>query len=354
LSPIPPFAYGMRIERLLKDLHEREEKKDAGMIDQIISVIESCERFLITAHVRLDGDALGSELALQSLLKGLGKDAVVYNEDPTPENYLFLAGAEGIVHNLASLDPFQAAFILDCSELERVGREAARIGRVGKIVNIDHHVSNDGFATVSLIDPAASSTGELVWRLIDALGVTPTPEMATHLYTAILTDTGSFHYSNTTPEALMTAGRIVACGADPQWITQQIYETSPPEKLRLMAWALSRLSLEEEGKVACIFVLEEDFAATGAQVHHTEGFVDLGRQIRGVSVSILFTELQPGKFKISLRSKGNIDVERVARSLGGGGHRNAAACRLDGSEEEVKRRVLAALHSCHEEALCTA
>lgn len=323
------------------------------MIDRIIAVMRECEHFLITSHVRLDGDALGSELALQFLLTELGKEVLVYNEDPTPENYDFLPGASRIVHELGDIDHFQVALILDCSELERVGSEADRIRRIGRIVNIDHHVSNNGFSALRLIDPGASSTGELIWRIIEAMGIQPSWEIATNLYTAILTDTGSFHYSNTTPEALIAAGKIVAGGAQPQWITQHIYESNPPEKMRLMARALLRLSLEEGGKVACIAVLREDFAAVGAQIHHTEGFVDLGRQIRGVLVSLLFTELAPGSFKISLRSKDAIDIERVARALGGGGHRNAAACRLEGNLEDVKQRVLGEL-SFLEETSCTA
>ncbi|HOJ52401.1 MAG TPA: bifunctional oligoribonuclease/PAP phosphatase NrnA [Syntrophales bacterium] len=310
------------------------------MIDKIIEVINRCHHFLITSHVRLDGDALGSELALGLLLKELGKDATVYNEDPTPENYLFLPGASQITHTLGEIGGYEAAFVLDCSELDRVGREASRIQAVRTIVNIDHHLSNDGFCEIRLIDPQASSTGELIWRLLEAIRLRPTPEMATCLYTAILTDTGSFHYGNTTAGALVAASKLVACGAHPQWISQQIYENEPVEKMRLMARVLSSLSLEKGGKVACLTVMLKDLEETGAYHHHTEGLVDLGRRIRGVAISILFSQVEPATYKVSLRSKDEIDVEQVARTLGGGGHRNAAACRLQGDIEAVKRQVL--------------
>lgn len=315
------------------------------MLRRISELIDQHCTFLITAHERLDGDALGSELALCGILKGLGKEAVVYNQDPTPESYLFLPKSDRIVHELPPLDPFEVAFILDCSELERVGRESERIGTIPKLANIDHHVSNGGFCDVRLIDAQASSTGELIFRLVRDMGLAVTVEMATCLYTAILTDTGGFRYGNTRRGTLLAAADLVDAGADPQWISENVYEADSPARLRLLAAILPTLVLEEDGRVGSLVVLQKALTDAGALPEHTEGFVDLPRTIRGVEISVLYAELPDGRFKLSLRSKGNVDVERVARVFGGGGHTNAAGCKAGGELSEIRRRVIEAIRT---------
>ena len=310
------------------------------MIPKIIEQIKACQRFLITAHVRLDGDALGSELALRDILSRMGKTAVVYNQDPTPGNYLFLPGTADIIRTLPDLDTFDVMFVLDCSELERVGDEASRIGSMKRIINIDHHISNDGFCDIRLIDPHASSTGELIFRLAQALGEELSKKAATNLYTAILTDTGGFRYGNTTKEALIAAGHLVAAGADPQWISQNVYETNPVAKIKLLSRVLQTLAFDLDGFVGSLVVYQRDFAETGALPEHTDGFVDLPRSTEGTMISILYSEISDGRFKISLRSKDDVNIERVARAFGGGGHINAAACRIEGTIETVKKRLL--------------
>jgi bifunctional oligoribonuclease and PAP phosphatase NrnA len=310
------------------------------MLQRISELIGGHRMFLITAHERPDGDALGSELALYQMLSQMGKEATVYNQDPTPENYLFLPGSDRIVHELPPPESFEAAFVLDCSELERIGNQAVRIGTVPRLVNIDHHISNGGFCETALIDSQASSTGELIHRLAVHMGFVMTPKVATGLYTAILTDTGGFHYGNTRRGALLAAADLVAGGAEPQWISENVYETNPPAKIRLLAATLPTLTLERGGRVGSLTVMLQTLAAAGALPEHTEGFVDLPRTIRGVEISILYAEMPDGRFKLSLRSKGNINVERVARAFGGGGHINAAACRMEGDLPEIRRRVL--------------
>jgi phosphoesterase RecJ-like protein len=320
------------------------------MLRRISERISRHRVFLITSHERVDGDALGSELALWGILRSLGKEAVVYNQDPTPGNYLFLPGSDRIVHELPPLDPFEVAFILDCGELERVGEESARIGTIPNIVNIDHHVSNGGFSDLRLIDPQASSTGELIFRLVRDMGLAVTGEMATCLYTAILTDTGGFRYGNTRPGALLTAADLVVGGADPQWISENVYEADPPAKIHLLAAVLPTLRLEEGGRIGSLTVTQKALADAGALPEHTEGFVDLPRSIRGVEISILYAELPDGRFKLSLRSKGKVNVERVARALGGGGHVNAAGCRMEGEWPDIHRRVIEAIQTSAAEA----
>lgn len=315
------------------------------MLQRISDLIGRHRIFLITAHERLDGDALGSELALLHLLAGMGKEATVYNQDRTPENYRFLPASDRIVNELPPLESVEVAFILDCSELERVGREAPRIASVPTLINIDHHVSNAGFCEAALIDSRASSTGEMICRLVAHMGLAVSQEAASCLYTAILTDTGGFRYGNTSQEALLAAAGLVADGADPQWISENVYETNSPAKIRLLAAVLPTLTIDEGGSVGSLAVTQQAIAAAGALPEHTEGFVDLPRSIRGVKISVLYAELPDGRFKLSMRSKGNVNVERVARTFGGGGHVNAAACRMEGPLPDIRRRVLEAIRA---------
>ncbi len=181
------------------------------MIQQIAEIIKKGRTFLVTSHMRLDGDAVGSELALYEALRGLGKEVVVYNQDRTPQMYSFLPDAGIIVNRLGPLDGFDAVFVLDCSEIERAGEEASRIAGIRQIINIDHHISNDHYGNLTLTDPEASSTGEMIFRLVEGMGLEITKDMAVNLYTAILTDTGAFRYSNTGPNlgALKSGGSML-------------------------------------------------------------------------------------------------------------------------------------------------
>jgi bifunctional oligoribonuclease and PAP phosphatase NrnA len=318
------------------------------MLQRISELINRYRVFLITAHERLDGDALGSELALYHLLRALGKEVTVYNQDGTPENYQFLPGSELIVHELPPLEAIEVAVILDCSELERVGREHGRIATIPNLANIDHHVSNAGFCEAALVDPQASSTGEMICRLVAHMGLAVSREAATCLYTAILTDTGGFRYGNTGRGTLLVAADVVAAGADPQWVSEHVYEMNPPAKIRLLAAILPTLSIDEGGRVASLTVTQQALAAAGALPEHTDGFVDLPRTIRGVEISILYAEMPDGRIKVSLRSKGSVNVERVARAFGGGGHTNAAACRMEGELVDVRRRVIETIRASAE------
>ncbi len=294
----------------------------------------------MTSHVRLDGDALGSELAMYQMLTLMGKDAIVYNQDETPGNYRFLPGSDRIVHHLPDLDRYEVAVVLDCSELDRIGTEASRIGAKKRIINIDHHVSNGNFGGYSYVDHQASSTGELLYRLIRAMNVDFTKEMAVNLFTAILTDTGGFRYRNTKKDTLVASGNLIEKGADPQWISENIYESNPPSKIRLLSGVLDTLAFDWTKKVGYMVVSRSTLEKAGALTEHTEGFVDIPRSIQGIEVSILFIEVSDLYFKLSLRSKGKVNVERVARVFGGGGHINAAACHIEGDLETVRQKVL--------------
>jgi phosphoesterase RecJ-like protein len=313
------------------------------MLKRIVETINSGHRFLVASHVRPDGDAIGSILAMYHALSDMGKDVVVYNRDKTPEVYRFLPASEAIVHTIDSVDAFDAAILLDCSEMERVGDEVGRIGAAGSIINIDHHVSNNGFSPLSLVDAKASSTGEIIYGLIEMLGVTVTKDIATSIYTAVMTDTGSFCYSNTTSDTLKLAARLVERGADPRRIAENVYETKPLVQIKLMEEALHTLEIDLGARMGSIVVTQGMLAELGALPEHTEGLVDLVRSIAGVDVAVFYQEMSKNNFKASLRSKGAIDVEKVAREFDGGGHVNASACRLEGDIDVVKGRLAASI-----------
>jgi phosphoesterase RecJ-like protein len=309
-------------------------------MQRILDAIRRGRTFLVVAHARPDGDSVGSTLGLYHMLRDAGKEPLVYSQDPIPENYRFLPGAGDVVFELPPGRTYDAVFLLDCSELERAGDHWEAVGRSGPVINVDHHLSNGQFAEISLIDIRASSTAELLCRIADGLGLEMSKEAADCLYTGILTDTGGFCYGNTGADSLFAAANLVAQGADPQWISENVYESSPMAKIRLLARAMEGLDFHLDGKVGSLVVTQADFAACGALPEHTEGFVDLPRGVRGVRVSILFTQIGDRLYKVSLRSKGSVNIERVARFFGGGGHMNAAACRVEGELADVRRRVL--------------
>jgi len=313
------------------------------MINEIITAINEGQSFLITAHVRLDGDALGSELALYLMLREMGKNVVVYNQDHTPERYRFLPAAQNIVHDINNVEQYDVGIVLDCSELARVGDEAENIGKIKKLINIDHHVSNSGFCLLKMLDAQASSTGELLFRLMQEMRFKMSKDICTNLYAAIITDTGCFRYSSTTNETLFAAGNLVNNGADPQWIAENIYESDSPARLKLLAKALETLSLDLKNKVGSMVVTQKALQETGASWELTEGFVDIPRTVGGIEISILYTQRGDNNYKLSLRSKADANVEKIAKKFGGGGHIHASACWMKGDIESIKSQIIKAI-----------
>ena len=313
------------------------------MLDRIVGIIDSCRTFLVTSHVRLDGDALGSELAMYHFLRNVGKEVVVYNQDETPEKYRFLPGSGIIVNTLNSFKDFDVVFVLDCSDIARIGNEASRSDSIKRMINIDHHVSNTGFCDVSLVDHEASSTGEILFRLFRKMNIDLTSDIAINLYTAILTDTGSFCYSNTGKDTFAIAGELVKRGASPRRIAEKLYETNPAAKIELLAKVLGTLEFDWNGKIGSIRVTLRMLEDAGALQEYTDGFVDFPRSIKGVEVAVLYSETSDNNFKVSLRSKGRINVERVAGEFGGGGHFSAAACSVEGDIDTVKSKIAACI-----------
>ena len=313
------------------------------MINEIITAINEGQSFLITAHVRLDGDALGSELALYLMLRELGKNVVVYNQDHTPERYRFLPAAQNIVHDINNVEQYDVGIVLDCSELARVGDEAESIGKIKKLINVDHHVSNNGFCSLKMLDAQASSTGELLFRLMREMRVNMSRDICINLYAAIITDTGNFRYSSTRKETFWAAGDLVENGANPQWISEYIYENDSPARLKLLAKALETLALDLKNKVVSMVVTQKALQETGASWELTEGFVDIPRTVGGIEISILYTQRGDNNYKLSLRSKADVKVEKVAKKFGGGGHIHASACWMKGDIESIKSQIIKAI-----------
>ncbi len=293
----------------------------------------------MATHVDPDGDAVGSSLALALILLDQGKRVTLYDRDPLPYNFRFLPGAERFDCRLP--DSCDLLCLLDCSNRERAGRELAAWTGAREVLCIDHHLTAAVEAGVSLVDPGASATGELVYELALVLAPDFGYEVAINLYTAILTDTGSFRYANATPSAFAAAGELVRRGVDPWEVTQQVYESHPAARIRLLARVLETLKISPSGRAAAVWVTEEMFAATGSSSEFTDGMINYPRSIAGVEVAFMVRETGPGECKVSFRSRGRVNVASLAAAFGGGGHHNAAGCRMQGRLPEIVERVFA-------------
>jgi phosphoesterase RecJ-like protein len=309
-------------------------------IQHIVEEIRSNHSFLLTTHEGPDGDAVGSTLALASLLRKSGKDVTVHFRDPVPDLYGFLPGSDSVHAHIPDRD-YDVAIVLDIGERRRAGEEFCRFGRIGKTINLDHHLACDNFATHNLIDPSAAATGILVHRIASALEFRFDAETALCLYVSIITDTGSFRYSNANREAFTIAGEMIECGVNAWDVAEQLYENQPRTRLELLARCLPTLEVIKGGLAASVTVTLDMYAATGADAELTDGFVNYPRSIRGVEVAIFFRQLEEGRVKVGFRSKGKVNVAVFSAAMGGGGHHNAAGCTVDGTIAEVKARVYA-------------
>ncbi|MBI4949609.1 MAG: bifunctional oligoribonuclease/PAP phosphatase NrnA [Deltaproteobacteria bacterium] len=319
--------------------------------DKAIEEIQKGKKFLVVSHVSPEGDAVGSLLGVALALRSIGKDATAYLEDPVPDLFKFLPGAETVVHSLEGAGPFDATFAVDCGQRERLGKGFVNLKAPGRVVNIDHHATNDCFGDVNVIVPDASAAGELVYDLCKAADIPINRDIAVNLYVAIHTDTGSFRYSSATSEAFIKAGELVRLGAEPWDISRRVYENHPARKYKLLGMVLSTLDIIDaanggaEGnhspKIATLVVTKDMFRQTGAEKDQADGFVNYARGIEGVDVGVLFRETGQEEYKVSMRSKGDVDVAEISQGFGGGGHRNAAGFTMKGSLDFVKTEVVA-------------
>ena len=296
------------------------------MMDQVLKEIEQRDTFLLTSHARPDGDAVGSLLAFYQFLKQIGKGVRVIMNDSVPLIYERLPYAEVIEHlHTVPPDAPATAIILECDSIQRTRLEGLE-GRF--LINIDHHNTARTFADVNWIDTRACAVSEMVYRLALAACVKITPEMATCLYTAVLTDTGSFCFSGTSAQTFELAAELVRNGANPSDIAHRVYFSNPASKMRLLGTALS--NLHREGALAYMHLSLTEMERSGGLEEDCEGLVNYALGIEGVEVALFFRELPDGRYRVSLRSKGHVNVATVAEQFGGGGHNCASGCAVSG------------------------
>ena len=292
-------------------------------IERIVAEIENGSSFLITSHESPDPDAVGSSLALANYLFARGKDVTVYLCDPVPDNCSFLPMADQVYAVMPERD-FDVCFVLDVGEFRRAGKAVTENKRIGC-----HNV----------IDSKASATAAIIYRIIRAAGDEIDYPTALCIYTAILSDTGSFHYSNSDPEAFAIAGEMIGKGVNAWSVNENLYESEPLQRIALLALALSDLTVSPSGEYASVTVTLDMYGKTGATAQDTDRFINYPRSIKGVQVALFFRQVDEGSFKVGFRSKGKVDVSAVSASFGGGGHHNAAGCMVKGTLAEVKALV---------------
>jgi len=314
-------------------------------VEQVVDALRAADKLLLTTHENPDGDALGSLLAMHLVLEQLEKDAAMFlaaEEFPLPYEYRHLPLTGVLNAPPADLDDRVAVF-LDCGNIDRMPVDFLH-GDGMRIVNIDHHHDNTRFGEVNLVDPSASSTAELVWRLAKELGAELTPPIAEALYVGLVTDTGRFSHRNTSPEAHRMAAELIEAGASPHEISRQVFESLPFRRLELLARALARVERVDGGEITVTQLAREDYLETGSDEHDSEGVVDHLRSVEGTAVAVLVRELlgedRAGLRKVSLRAVDwRVDVSHIAREFGGGGHTQAAGFTTDLPVPELIERL---------------
>jgi phosphoesterase RecJ-like protein len=308
------------------------------MLEDVLRQIERRDSFVLTSHARPDGDAIGSALACCQVLRAMGKQADVVLHDAVPRIYRPLPFADQVVQANRLNGSYEAAIILECDSLLRTRLEGLE-DRF--LINIDHHASGRPFADVNWIDPHAVATAEMVFRLGREAGVPLSPEIATCLYTALMTDTGSFMFQGTNEHTFALARELTLAGADPSHCARNIYFAHSGAKMRLLGEALRNLN--QEGHLVWIWVTQEQMERCGAKEEDCEGLVNYALSIADAEVAVFFRELPDGRFRVSLRSKGKVNVAKLAEGFGGGGHECASGCAVKGPLQAAVSEVLSQL-----------
>jgi phosphoesterase RecJ-like protein len=300
---------------------------------RIADEIRKRQRFVLSSHVRPDGDAIGSQLAMAFALWHLGKEVRLVNRDQAPAPMMVFPGVSRIEVAGQIDDPGDAVIVMECGDLTRTGVEGFERGFV---INIDHHLGNSNYGALNWYDGAAAACGEMVFELIAELGVPLTPDIATHIYVAILTDTGSFHYSSISPRTFDICRQCVEAGIDPPAIAGAIFDSNSLGRLKLFGAVLSKMELDATGRVATVYVDQKLAQECGGTYEDTEGIVNLPLTVKEIEAVAFFKEAGPDDWRVSMRSKGEIDVNAVAKEFGGGGHKNASGCSATGRFDNLK------------------
>lgn len=301
-------------------------------LDEALAFMRSAESFLVVSHVQPDGDAISSTVVVGWLLQKLGKSAVLINEDELPSRLSYLYQFDSIINYKLSPpeQTYDAIIAIDCADYRRIGEVSGSFAPEAKLLNIDHHPTNNGFGAVNVIRAEAAATVEILFDLIERAGISLDLDCATAIYTGLLTDTGGFRYSNTSPRVMEIASRLLAVGVSGNELADHLLEKMTMAKLKLLQIALNRLEFTDNLEIGWVFIGKDDLRDTGAVSEDLEGIVNYALNVDGVEVGILFKETEDGAVKASLRSAGKANVAAIAQSFGGGGHVRAAGCRLEG------------------------
>jgi phosphoesterase RecJ-like protein len=316
----------------------------------IRDAILSRQRFLLTSHARPDGDSIGSQLAMAFALDALGKGVRIVNADRAPEHYQDFPGMDRIEIASTVAPDVDAVLVMECSDLARAGVS----GLAGQfLINIDHHAGNSLYGSLNWHDESAAACGEMVFDLIRSLGVSLSVEIATHVYLAILTDTGSFHHSNITPRTFDICRQTVEAGVNPAAMARRIFDSNSFGKLKLIGALLDRMELLDNGRLAVLYLDDGMLAACGCTHNDTEGLINLPLTAREIQAVVFFKVAPDGTVRVSMRSKYDVDVRRVANAFGGGGHTNAAGFTVNGPLDRVRGTILDRLVAAIAEGLQT-
>lgn len=319
------------------------------MMKQIVEQLLKSRTVLVASHSHPDGDAIGALLATGLALQSIHKDVRMYNESPIPAVYRFLPSVSSIMQQTGPVDAYDAVVVLDCGDIERVGESAGKLTCAKMIINIDHHLTNTLFGHLQAVDPTACATSEMVHRLIKSMRVKMDTAIATAIYTGILTDTGSFRFSNTNRSAFAICTEMIEQGTDPFEVAQYVYGTYSLGRIKLLNLALDSLEISADGKISVMTLTQAMMAETGTQTQDIDGLINYARSIEAVKVAALIHETPlngsaPGgkgkQYHVSLRSDGSVDVAQIASQYGGGGHASAAGFSVITTLEQLKAQIL--------------
>jgi phosphoesterase RecJ-like protein len=306
-------------------------------LEQIVDAIRHRQRFVVSSHSRPDGDSIGSQLAFAYAARALGKQVTIVTRDPAPAPLMAFPGVSSIEIAGSVTGDFDAAVIMECGDLGRPG--VLGLDRF-PIVNIDHHPGNTNYGTWNWFDESAAACGEMVFDLITALGVPISIEIATHIYLAILTDTGSFHYSSISPRTFEICRQMLEAGVDPVGVARSVYDSNNMGRLKLFGAVLSAMQIDPSGRIAIVYLDHEMARAAGGTYEDTEGLINLPLTVKEIQSVVFFKQTEGDEFRVSMRSKGEIDIGAVAKEFGGGGHKNAAGCTVTGPIDALQKLFL--------------
>jgi len=314
------------------------------MINQIIEHLKKSKYVLLASHIHPDGDAIGSTLAMGLSLKALGKEVTFYNESLISAVYRFMPSVKMIINHVPDISIYDSAVIIDCGDIQRIGTMAEHVNHIPTLINIDHHITNTGFGDFQMVDTMACASAEIVYRLIKKMTVPLNKDIATALYTAILTDTGSFRFSNTNRAAFAICEEMVGLGIDPYDVSQHVYGTYSLGRIKLLNLALDSIEISNNGKLSIMSLTQGMLEETGTELEDGNDLINYARIIEDVKVAVLIQEQQKNKdkplFHVSLRSDGTVNVADVAFSFGGGGHCCAAGFDVKAKLLDIKAKML--------------